>query len=290
MDATKRSQLTTTEKTAPKAPTREIIEPGKLRVIKRNGSVVNFDSSKIEVAITKAFLAIHTSAAAASSSVQQKVKNLSESVYETFFKRMPSGGTIHIEEIQDQVELALMRTEELKVARAYVLYRAERSKLRQEESHDHKIENELEPSERTELIAKEAISMIANRRCPLILGERVQMLKDLQKLIPTSICLIGETDESTRKDVLSGVGGKYKAVLSTKLFDEGISCHRLDTLYLTCPSNNPIKLEQRVGRIIREHPDKQVPMIVDWWLSGGIVARQQTKRLEWYKQRGYYIL
>ena len=83
---------------------------------------------------------------------------------------------------------------------------------------------------------------------------------------------------------------KYKAVLSTKLFDEGISCHRLDTLYLTCPSNNPIKLEQRVGRIIREHPDKQVPMIVDWWLSGGIVARQQTKRLEWYKQRGYYIL
>ncbi|MBV12518.1 MAG: ribonucleoside-diphosphate reductase subunit alpha [Flavobacteriaceae bacterium] len=156
MDATKRSQLTTTEKTAPKAPAREIIEPGKLRVIKRNGSVVNFDSSKIEVAITKAFLAIHTSAAAASSSVQQKVKNLSESVYETFFKRMPSGGTIHIEEIQDQVELALMRTEELKVARAYVLYRAERSKLRQEESHDHKIENELEPSERTELIAKEA--------------------------------------------------------------------------------------------------------------------------------------
>ena len=84
MDATKRSQPSTTKKTVPEAPTREIIEPGKLRVIKRNGSVVNFDSSKIEVAITKAFLAIHTSAAAASSSVQQKVKNLSESVYETF--------------------------------------------------------------------------------------------------------------------------------------------------------------------------------------------------------------
>ena len=141
-----------------------------------------------------------------------------------------------------------------------------------------------------EAIANFAKSQIVSGRCPLILGERVQMLKDLQDLIPDSICLIGETDESTRKDVLSGVGGKYKAVLSTKLFDEGISCHRLDTLYLTCPSNNPIKLEQRVGRIIREHPDKQVPMIVDWWLSGGIVARQQTKRFEWYKQRGYYIL
>jgi len=139
-------------------------------------------------------------------------------------------------------------------------------------------------------IANFAKSQIVTGRCPLILGERVQMLKDLQELIPESVCLIGESDESTRSDVLQNVGGKYKCVLSTKLFDEGISCHRLDTLYLTCPSNNPIKLEQRVGRIIREHPEKQIPMIVDFWLSGGIVARQQTKRLEWYKQRGYYIL
>ena len=103
-------------------PTSSSIEPGILRVIKRNGSVVNFDKSKIEVAITKAFLAVHTSAAAASSSVQQKVNKLSENVHKTFSSRMPSGGTIHIEEIQDQVELALMRSEELKVARAYVLY------------------------------------------------------------------------------------------------------------------------------------------------------------------------
>ena len=139
------------------------------------------------------------------------------------------------------------------------------------------------------LIAETAIQMIANNRCPLILGERVQMLKDIQQLIPNSICLIGETNESTRKDVLSNVGGKYKAVLSTKLFDEGISCHRLDTLFLTCPSNNPIKLEQRIGRIIREHDDKELPMIVDFWLKGPIVHRQQIKRIEWYKQRGYYI-
>jgi len=141
-----------------------------------------------------------------------------------------------------------------------------------------------------QFIANTAINKIANNRCPLILGERVQMLKDLQTLIPESVCLIGETDESTRKDVLSNVGGKYKAVLSTKLFDEGISCHRLDTLFLTCPSNNPVKLEQRVGRIIREHPDKCNPLIVDFWLAGPIVSRQQTKRLDWYRNRGYYIL
>ena len=141
-----------------------------------------------------------------------------------------------------------------------------------------------------QLIAETAIKMIANKRCPLILGERVQMLKDINKLIPQSICLIGETDESTRKDVLANVGGKYKAILSTKLFDEGISCHRLDTLFLTCPSNNPIKLEQRIGRIIREHDKKQLPMIVDFWLRSPIVNRQQAKRLEWYISREYYIL
>ena len=147
------------------------VEPGTLRVIKRNGSVVDFDRSKIEVAITKAFLAVHTSAAAASSSVQQKVAHLSQNVYDTFSSRMPSGGTIHIEEIQDQVELALMRSEELKVARAYVLYRAERTKLRQEESSISQEEPKLSPSERTETIAKEACEGLTGTDAETILKE-----------------------------------------------------------------------------------------------------------------------
>ena len=147
------------------------VEPGTLRVIKRNGSVVDFDRSKIEVAITKAFLAVHTSAAAASSSVQQKVVQLSQNVYDTFSSRMPSGGTIHIEEIQDQVELALMRSEELKVARAYVLYRAERTKLRQEESSISQEEPKLSPSERTETIAKEACEGLSGTNAETILKE-----------------------------------------------------------------------------------------------------------------------
>ena len=170
MDLTERNQPKTMENLGSQPQKKEVIEPGKLRVIKRNGSVVNFDSSKIDVAITKAFLAVHTSAAAASSSVQQKVKELSKSVFETFSNRMPSGGTIHIEEIQDQVELALMRTEELKVARAYVLYRAERTKVREEES-PLLAENKVEPSERTELIANEACEGLKGTEPSKILGE-----------------------------------------------------------------------------------------------------------------------
>ena len=156
---------------ADKAQPSSIIEPGNLRVIKRNGSVVNFDKSKIEVAITKAFLAVHTSAAAASSSVQQKVNKLSDNVHDTFSSRMPSGGTIHIEEIQDQVELALMRSEELKVARAYVLYRAERTKIRQEESSTVQQPTNLSPSERTEAIAEEACEGLSGTNPETIINE-----------------------------------------------------------------------------------------------------------------------
>ena len=178
MDITEGNQQKTMENLGSQPPKKEIIEPGKLRVIKRNGSVVNFDSSKIEIAITKAFLAVHTSAAAASSSVQQKVKTLSQNVFETFSQRMPSGGTIHIEEIQDQVELALMRSEELKVARAYVLYRAERSKLREEGSLADRAENELKPSERTELIAKEACEGLSGTDASVIIKEAKKNLYD----------------------------------------------------------------------------------------------------------------
>ncbi|WP_193161204.1 ribonucleoside-diphosphate reductase subunit alpha [Microbulbifer hainanensis] len=106
--------------------------PGQIRVIKRNGTVVPYDDSKISVAVTKAFLAVEGGTAAASSRIHEQVKELVSQISATFQRRMPSGGTIHIEEIQDQVELALMRTGEQKVARDYVLYREEHARLRAE--------------------------------------------------------------------------------------------------------------------------------------------------------------
>jgi len=119
----------------------ETTAPGKLRVIKRNGKVVAFEDDKIKVAITKAFLAIESGNAAASERIHKKVNQLTESVVEVFKRRMPSGGTLHIEEIQDQVELQLMRSDELDVAKSYILYRAERSQERQKESIEVDIPN-----------------------------------------------------------------------------------------------------------------------------------------------------
>ena len=113
---------------------RNVTAPGKLRVIKRNGKVVQFEEDKIKVAVTKAFLANESGNAAASERIHRKVEDISADVQEVFKRRMPSGGTLHIEEIQDQVELQLMRSEEYVVARKYILYREERANERTKEA------------------------------------------------------------------------------------------------------------------------------------------------------------
>src|SRR5687767_3801881 len=100
-----------------------VAAPGQIKVIRRNGKLTGFDPEKIAVAMTKAFLAVEGSHATASARIRETVTDLSQKITDAFYRRLPSGGTIHIEDIQDQVELSLMRTGEHKVARAYVLYR-----------------------------------------------------------------------------------------------------------------------------------------------------------------------
>jgi len=107
--------------------------PGALQVIRRNGKVTGFDGNKIAVAMTKAFLAVEGGSAAASTRVHDTVAELTRQVLDALQRRNPTGGTVHIEDIQDQVELALMRGGEHKAARAYVLYREEQARKRAEE-------------------------------------------------------------------------------------------------------------------------------------------------------------
>jgi ribonucleoside-diphosphate reductase alpha chain len=104
--------------------------PGEYRVIRRNGKVTSFDGGKIKVAITKAFLAVEGNHAAASNRVHSLVDQIGNEIVSAVTRRMPSGGAMHIEDIQDHVELSLMRAGEHKVARSYVLYREERKKER----------------------------------------------------------------------------------------------------------------------------------------------------------------
>jgi len=115
-------------------PIEEAAEPdcrfAEFKVIRRNGAVVGFEPAKIAIAMTKAFIAVNGGQGAASARVREMVSDLTASVVGALMRRQPHGGTFHIEDIQDQVELALMRSGEHEVARRYVLYREERARER----------------------------------------------------------------------------------------------------------------------------------------------------------------
>jgi ribonucleoside-diphosphate reductase alpha chain len=98
-----------------------------IQVIRRNGAAVAFNAEKISIAMSKAFLAVEQSQTALSSRIREQVMVLTQTVVTALMRRLPSGGSVHIEDIQDQVELALMRSGEHDVAKAYVLYREKRA-------------------------------------------------------------------------------------------------------------------------------------------------------------------
>lgn len=184
--------------------------PGQLRVIKRNGTVVPFDASKIAIAMTKAFLAVEGGTAAASTRVRETVDNLTKQITATFKRRMPSGGTIHIEEIQDQVELILMRSGEQKIARDYVLYREEHARMRAQKNAASKEPDPDYPSlnvtlsngtrapldiGRMRTIVSEACAGLAGVEEKAILDEAMRNLYDgvAEKDVNTSLVITART-------------------------------------------------------------------------------------------------
>ncbi|MCW8880234.1 MAG: ribonucleoside-diphosphate reductase subunit alpha, partial [Kangiellaceae bacterium] len=169
-------------------------------VIRRNGKQTPFDQNKIKVALTKAFLAVEGGKATSSNRIHQIVDKLTFQIATALFRRISTSGILHIEEIQDQVELALMRSGEHKVARAYVLYREEHLKKRQ-----------VEKQEQTE--SQPQINIVFADESTQILdwGQLENLLNEVTQ---------GITDVSVEK---------LLATLSNSLFD-GIRQHELNEL------------------------------------------------------------
>ena len=140
------------------------------KIIRRNGAVVGFEPSKISIAVTKAFLAVNGGQGAASARVRELVEQLTSNVVSALVRRQPAGGTFHIEDIQDQVELSLMRSGEHDVARAYVLYRAKRT---EERAQQQPAKSEIDHPE---------IHILAD-------GQRVLLDHDKLKKMITAACI-----------------------------------------------------------------------------------------------------
>jgi ribonucleoside-diphosphate reductase alpha chain len=174
---------------------------GQYKVVRRNGAVVGFEPAKISIAMTKAFIAVNGGQGAASARIRELVGNLTDQVVSALMRRQPSGGTLHIEDIQDQVELALMRSGEHEVARAYVLYREERARLRAQQRQ-------------SEAKSESTLSMTVN-------GQRVALdVARLTALIEASCAGLKEVQpqkilEATLKDLYDGVPEDevYKAAI-----------------------------------------------------------------------------
>lgn len=171
------------------------------RVIKRNGEVVEFNKDKISIALKKAFLSVdQANDASASSSVNQKVENLTQAIVDVFLRRCGVEGTvIQIEEIQDQVELALMRSGEQKVARAYVLYREQHAQIREQNlpSQTALIQVELKNGEHVDLdLSKlrdqvnKATAGLSDVDAELVLSEAVRNLYNGVKVSDIHVTLM----------------------------------------------------------------------------------------------------
>ncbi len=182
------------------------------KVIRRNGAVVAFEPGKVSVAMTKAFIAVDGGQGAASVRVREVVASLTTDVVNALLRRQPDSGTFHIEDIQDQVELALMRSGEHDVARAYVLYREERAR------------------ERAKLKQKSTAEIAAETPFVLDNGQKVPLdIAKLSALIESSCKGLGDTIDaslilkSTLKDLYDGVSldeVRKSAILSARVLIE----------------------------------------------------------------------
>jgi ribonucleoside-diphosphate reductase alpha chain len=144
------------------------------QIIRRNGAVVPFEPNKIAIAMMKAFLAVHGTQGAASASVRETVDVLTQGVIRAMVRSRPGGGTFHIEDVQDQVELGLMRGGHHEIARAYVLYRERRTQERSKQG-EH------------EMPAVQTLHVLDN-------GERVELdLNQLKGLIESACENLGDS-------------------------------------------------------------------------------------------------
>ena len=172
----------------------------KYNVVRRNGKLTSFDKDKIAIAMTKAFLAVEGGQAAASTRVHETVEQLTNLVVGTLTRRQPEGGTFHIEDIQDQVELAMMRNGEQKIARAYVLYREERATARAQCKIDPR--QEVQEDERIELSVKlkdGSLKPLDTQRLQTIINEACEGLESVSA---------ERIYDETMKNLFDGVASK----------------------------------------------------------------------------------
>jgi ribonucleoside-diphosphate reductase alpha chain len=209
------------------------------QIIRRNGAVVPFEPNKIAVALMKAFLAVHGTQGAASASVREVVEELTQNVVRALVRSRPGGGTFHIEDVQDQVELGLMRSSNHEVARAYVLYRERRT----QERAQHLQEAAPQPS-------APSLHVIDG-------GQRVALDVDYLKSLMVNACTGLGKDVSPEPIVAETMRNLYDGVPMEEVYKASILASR--TLIEKDPDYTYVTARLLMHTIAKEILGKEVP-------------------------------
>jgi ribonucleoside-diphosphate reductase alpha chain len=222
------------------------------QIIRRNGAVVPFEPNKIAVALMKAFLAVHGTQGAASASVREVVEELTQNVVRALMRSRPGGGTFHIEDVQDQVELGLMRSSNHEVARAYVLYRERRT---QERAQQQQVATETASSE-------PALHVIDG-------GKRVALDLDYLKSLMVNACAGLGKDVSADPIVAETMRNLYDGVPMEEVYKASILASRTliekdpDYTYVTARLLMHTIAKEILGKEVR--PDQLAQEYLDYF-------------------------
>lgn len=126
----------------------------------------------------------------------------------------------------------------------------------------------VDNKDRNDIIVNEVVDIIKEGYIPLIISDRVKHNTTMyQKLLDLGYnveLLIGDTRKKTDLMAIKNNETLQCIVANTRILSKGLDIPRLSALVLTCPSGNLPKLEQQVGRIRRNIPDKKTPLVVDF--------------------------
>ena len=209
------------------------------QIIRRNGAVVPFEPNKIAVALMKAFLAVHGTQGAASASVREVVEQLTQNVVRALMRSRPGGGTFHIEDVQDQVELGLMRSSNHEVARAYVLYRERRTQERTQQTQ-----------QATPVIQEPALHVLDG-------GKRIALDLNYLKSLMVNACAGLGKDVSPEPIVAETMRNLYDGVPMEEVYKASILASR--TLIEKDPDYTYVTARLLMHTIAKEILGKEVP-------------------------------
>jgi superfamily II DNA or RNA helicase len=153
------------------------------------------------------------------------------------------------------------------------------------------VTRQVQDDERNAAIAQIVDALLREGRRVIVMSARRNHLESLRELIgeDRSCLYMGETSKK-RKRARDEAAKTSPCLLSTySMGEEGLDIPALDTLVMVTPKSSLACIQQAVGRILREHPGKKSPLVVDFQDTYSVFHGMARKRRGWYESRKFRV-